>query len=380
MLCSDHRPERTGSSPHPLEPSPPPRYSAGRQFLGYRQTSLDPTILKAKMLRKIALFFSCLLIGSLSSHAQEVYKPATTISIAPGAWHSNGKPTYAGTRAEGLLLNMRAVNAVFEDRNALTAPKGFDPEKNTQAFIDKVPEYVACGVRAFTIGLQGGDPGYAGALNSAYEPDGRLRPGSVKRVERAIEACDRAGAAVILCCFDHGQDQVLKDAAAVKKAVAGTVEWLRGRGYRNILLEIAGEFMHKNYDHAAIRDPNGMKELVLLAKKTWPQLLVSASGMGGGRLDHRVGTDADFLLLHFENVPVEEILERVASADKVSKPIVCNHDQKTGEEGAKALEATVNALASWGYSNVKNQHHPFLFAGAADDPAVYAKFKELTSK
>ncbi len=332
------------------------------------------------MPRRIVLSFVCTLLDPFSSPAQEPYKPSTTISIAPGAWHSNGKPTYAGTRAEGLLLNMRAVNAVFEDRNPATAPKGFDPEKNVQAFIDKVPEYVACGVRAFTIGLQGGDPGYAGVLNSAFEPDGRLRPSSAKRVERVIEAADRAGAAVILSCFDHGQDQVLKDAAAVKKAVVGTVEWLRGRGYRNVLLEIAGEFMHKSYDHAAIRDPTGMKELVLLAKKTWPQLLVSASGMGGGRLDHRVGTEADFLLLHFENVPVEEILERVASADKVSKPIVCNQDAKAGEEGAKALEATVNALASWGYSSPKNQHHPFRFEGAADDPAVYAKFKELTSK
>jgi len=272
------------------------------------------------------------------------------------------------------------VNAVFEDRNPATCPGGFDPEENTRSFVEKIPEYVAEGVRAFTIGLQGGPPGYAGALNSAFNADGSLRPGYMKRVAMVVEACDRAGAAVILCCFDREQDKILKDAGAVKAAVQNAAGWIRDRKYTNVLLEIASEFPMPEYTHRQIKDPEGIRELIQLARKTAPGLLVSASGGTGGRVAHQVSIAADFLLLHFDKVPVGKILERVASADKVSKAIVCNQDSKTGKEGALALETTVNALASWGYANRKqNQHHPFRFEGKADDPVVYAKFRELTT-
>ena len=329
------------------------------------------------LLAAIGLHFA-LPLGSPG--AEEPFKPSTKVKIANNFWELNGKRTYQGSRAEGLLLNVRMVNATFEDRNPATCPKGFDPDKNTESFIASIPDYVAHGVRAFTLCLQGGSPGYEGALNSAYDPDGSLRPDYLKRVARVIEACDKAGAVVILGCLSESQDQVLKDGEAVKVAVANTAMWVRQRGYTNVLLEVADEFIHKGFDHPQIKDPTGMRDLVRLAKQTAPELLVSASGGGGGRLDQRVAVVADFLLLHFNNVPVSEIHEKVATADKVSKAIVCNADSKTGEEGAQALEKAVNALCSWGYMNAKqNQQYPFKFQGAADDPVVYAKFKVLTA-
>ena len=51
-----------------------------------------------------------------------------------------------------------------------------------------MPDYVAGGVRAFTIGLQGGMPGYEGAVNSAFNPDGSLRDAYLERVRRVIDA------------------------------------------------------------------------------------------------------------------------------------------------------------------------------------------------
>ena len=48
--------------------------------------------------------------------------------------------------------------------------------------------------------------------------------------------------------------------------------------------------------------------------------------------------------------------------------------------GAKAAEACVASGASWGLMAEKvNQHYPFAFLGAADDEAVYAALKALTS-
>jgi hypothetical protein len=199
-------------------------------------------------------------------------------------------------------------------------------------------------------------------------------------VSRVIEACDKAGVIVILGCFQPGQDQVLENEAAVRKAVVQTVGWIKEKGYTNVVLDVATEYSSKAYDHALLRDPGGVSELIRLAKETLPGLLASAGGMGGGRVDRQIAIAADFVLLRFNNVAVSDILERVASADKVSKAIACNEDPKTGEEGAQALQAAVNAFCSWGFLNVKqNQSYPFKFEGAADDPVVYAKFKEVTT-
>jgi len=126
----------------------------------------------------------------------------TRISIHNARWHINGAVTYPGTPTEGLLMNVRMVDAVFEDRNR---PE-FDAEANTDRFIACIPSYVQYGVRAFTLCLQGGYPGYEGAVNSAFNPDGSLRESYLRRVQRAIDACDQQGAAVILGCYYQRQD------------------------------------------------------------------------------------------------------------------------------------------------------------------------------
>jgi hypothetical protein len=321
-----------------------------------------------------------LLLPQLAGRADEAFQPRTRLSLSSGFWKLNGKPAHAGSRAEGLLMNARMVNATFEDRNPATCPPGFDPDRNTEAFLKALPDYLEHGILAFTLCLQGGMPGYVGALNSAYEPDGSLRPGYLRRVERVIEECDRRGAAVILGCFYQRQDQVLRDEAAVRRAVVETASWLKRRGYTNVALEIANEHRHDGFDHEVIKDPAGCASLIELARETHPGLLVSASGMGNGRLDYQVDDASDFLLLHFNSVPVSLIPQRVASNTKSSKAVVCNEDDKTGEEAAAAAEAAVKSLCSWGYMNSrKNQYYPFEFEGAADDPILYAKLRELTS-
>ncbi len=73
-----------------------------------------------------------LLAAPVSAGAQR-----TQISIVDGQWCLNGRITYPGTPAEGLLMNVRMVNAVFEDK----ARSGFDAEENTSEFTAKIPEY-----------------------------------------------------------------------------------------------------------------------------------------------------------------------------------------------------------------------------------------------
>jgi hypothetical protein len=223
-------------------------------------------------------------------------------------------------------------------------------------------------------------PGYEGALNSAFEPDGALRASYLARARRVIEACDRAGLVVILGCFYQRQDQVLTDQAALRAAVANVARWVQGRGFRNVVLEIANEFDHGGFDHRLIRSVDGQVELIRLAKQTAPALLVSTSGQGHGGCPDALAEAADFILIHFNDTAVEDIPARIAALRRFGKPIVCNEDPKTGEAGARAAELSVASGAGWGrMANTLNQYFPFTFEGARDDPLVYAKLKELTT-
>ena len=305
----------------------------------------------------------------------------TTVSIVHGEWRLNGRVTYPGTAAEGLLMNVRMVNAVFEDANDGTRPAGFDPDANTSAFIKKIHEYVAQGIRAFTINLQGGDPKYEGAVNSAFTTDGSLRDSYLARVRRVIQAADRRGAVVILGCFYQRQDQTLENDDAVRAAVINVARWLRDSGFRNVVVEIANEFGHKGFDHTLLRTAEGQVELIGLAKQVAPRLLVSTSGLGNGRIPDDVAAAADFLLPHFNNTQLEEIPARAQVLRAHEKPVVCNEDDKIGELGARAAEAAVAGGISWGFMDKEtNQHHPFRFNGAQDDPLVYAALKRLTTR
>ena len=300
----------------------------------------------------------------------------TSISIAGRQWKLNGEVTYPGAAAEGLLMNVRMVNATFEDRDR---PE-FDAGGNADEFIARIPEYVRHGVRAFTLNLQGGMPGYEGAVNSALNPDGSLREAYLRRVRRVIEACDRHGAAVILGCYYQRQDQVLENEDAVRAGVVNTAKWIQSGGWKNVVLEIANEFGHRGFDHGLLKMPEGQVELIQLAKQAAPGLLVSTSGLGNGRLPDAVARAADFLLIHFNGTPVEAIPDRIAALKAHGKPIVCNEDAKIGEEAANAAAACVANGASWGFMHqTRNQHFPFAFDGAADDEVVYARLSRLTS-
>jgi prenyltransferase beta subunit len=300
----------------------------------------------------------------------------TRLAIVDGRWHLNHQVTYRGSKAEGLLLNVRMVNSTFEDASR---PE-FNPEQNTDEFIAQLDDYVAHGVRALTLNLQGGMPGYEGANNSAFNPDGSLRAAYLQRVRRVIEACDRQGVAVILGCYYQRQDQVLAKEDAVRSGVVNTVQWLKANRFRHVALEIANEFGHGGFDHAILKRPEGQIELLQLAKRSWPALLVSTSGMGDGAVPEGVARACDFLLVHFNSTPLAEIPQRLAALKRYGKPIVCNEDQKSGEAGAKAAELCVANGASWGLMLEKrNQHFPFAFHGAADDPRVYATFRRLTA-
>jgi hypothetical protein len=300
----------------------------------------------------------------------------TRLAIDGTRFRLNGSLTYPGQPAEGMLLNVRMVNSVFEDDGRPT----FNPESNTGEFIGKMQEYVAQGVRAFTVSLQGGYPGYEGARNSAFRSDGTLDAAYLARVARVIERADALGAVVILSLFYQRQDQVLRSEQAVRTGVVKTADWVRQKAYRNIILEIANEYGHPGFDHSVLRSDAGVAELIRLAQGRHSSLPVSASTRGTARTTPRVAAVSDVILVHFNQLATSEIRSRVRDLRTAyqGKPIVCNEDDLTGSAAAAALTASVEAGASYGLMVERvNQRYPFYFHGRADDREAYDKYRVL---
>lgn len=313
----------------------------------------------------------------------------THVGIKGNQWYINGEITNPGSPAEGLLMNVRMVNAVFEDRSKAWKEQveTFDPDENTQNFINQIPEYVALGVNAFVISLQGGLPGYEGAINTAYEPNGNLRNSYINRVAKAIKAADNQGAVIILSCFYQRQRDhqfALKSKQAISDAVRNTATWIAEQKFTNVVLEIANEYPHGGYkswpDSDWLVSEKGQLELIETAKAIHPELLVSTSGLGNGKFPEDLAGVSDFLLIHFNNTALEDYSEKIYLLKKYGKPIVCNEDDKTNKEGAAALAYSVINGSSWGFmESGVNQHIPFEFNGESDDPEVYKMFKNMTT-
>ena len=165
----------------------------------------------------------------------------TSVAIKEDRFLINGRPTYEGRswrgmRIEGLLMNSRMVQGIFDDLNEATRgkwaypdTKRWDPDRNTREFIAAMPAWRRNGLLSFTINLQGGSPeGIAKpAVAQQRIPRGwSLRPDYLNRLERILDRADELGMVPIVGYFYFGQDQRLESDAAVKRAMSEATTWL----------------------------------------------------------------------------------------------------------------------------------------------------------
>jgi hypothetical protein len=301
----------------------------------------------------------------------------TRVTVDGTRFRINGAITYRGKPAEGQLMNVRMVHAVFEDTNR---PE-FDPAANTQEFVARMPEYVSLGVRAFTVGLQGGWPGYPGFINTAFLKNGDLKPTYLARVAKVIERADALGAVIILVLYYQRQDHLLENDQAIRNGVAKTAVWLRQKGYRNVILEVVNEYMHRGFGHPVLRSDAAVADLIRLARERYPGLLVSASHVRNGKISARVAAASDVIIVHYNSLSLAEIADSVKAIRRAypAKPILANEDRRVGSASAAAASASVKVGASYGLMlERQNQHFPFEFEGRADDPIVYDRYVALT--
>lgn len=306
----------------------------------------------------------------------------TEVSIQGEQFYINGRPTYEGRTwngvpIEGLLFNARMVQGIFDDLNQSTRSlwaypdtKTWDPERNTDEFVEAMPEWRQHGLLAFTINLQGGSPqGYSQNQpwhNSAINADGSLRPEYMARLERILDRADELGMVVILGMFYFGQDERLQDEAAVVRAVDNTLTWLFDENYRNVLIEVNNE-TDIRYDHAILQ-PERVHELIERVKNTsrdGRRFLVSTSYSGGKIPLPNVVRSADYLLLHGNGVEdPERIAEMVRQTRAVEgyrpMPILFNEDDHYDFDcPLNNMTAAIRNHASWGFFDYRRQNEPF---------------------
>jgi len=357
--------------------------------------------------KKIPLLIAVLLFSFCKILAQK-----TAVSIVKDQFYINGKPTYPGRywqnlKIEGLLMNARMVQGVFDDLNPEISSEFqypdtqmWDATRNNNEFVAAMPQWKAHGLLAFTLNMQGGSPyGYGNkkCINPGFHSDGRLMIPYMNRLENILRKADELNMVVILGLFYFGQDQFLKDEKAVINAVRNVRNWLLKKGYQNVMIEIANECDHKDYDHAILR-PDRISELINLVKdkkKNGNRLLASTSFTGRKVPNDPVIKASDFLLIHGNGAKNTADIQRLIDHTKASKayqniPIINNEDDHYDfEKETNNMIVSIKNYVSWGYFDFRFKGETDINEGYQTIPvnwdisstrkkAFFAKLREIT--
>jgi hypothetical protein len=301
----------------------------------------------------------------------------TVLDILHGDFWLNGTPTlkgrtWNGLRLEGLLPNSRMVQGIFDDLNPETRgrwayPDGpWSADRNTDAFVAAMPEWRAHGLLAFTLNLQGGSPeGYSRDqpwINSAFAPDGSPRPAYFHRLARILDQADRLGMAVILGLFYFGQEPRMESDAAIRRAAAGAVDWLLGRGDRHVLIEVANETDLSHYRSALFQDAGAAEMIRMVQEQSRGRvdnragrLYVGTSFSGGTLPGPKVVEASDVVFIHGNGVDTPAGLTDLIRNTRAlptfrGQPVVVNEDDHYHfEHEDNHLLAATREHASWGF-------------------------------
>jgi hypothetical protein len=333
---------------------------------------------------KKTFFLICILILFVYPDLSSQSKRKTVVTIKNDQFFINSKPTYEkrywnGYKIEGLLMNSRMVQGIFDDSNPETIKnwvypdtKKWDPDRNTNEFLANMEKWRSYGLLSFTINMQGGSPfGYSSAqpwINSGFKEDGSLKKEYLNRLEKILDKADELGMVPIVGYFYFGQDERLSDEKAVINAVKNMTDWLLDTKYKNILVEINNECNVDKYDHEILK-PQRVHELIEIVKKKEKngyRLYVSTSYGGGFIPLPNVVRSSDFILLHGNGVSdPDRILTMVDKTRQVdgytTKPILFNEDDHFNfEKENNNFTASVKKYASWGYFDYRMKDETFV--------------------
>lgn len=298
----------------------------------------------------------------------------TNYSIQGRDFYINGKKTYtelagSSSNVHGLLFNCRFIQGIFEDKNPANKGKYdrfgkvFSPDAHTDEMIASLPSWYEKGVRAITVGLQGGGPIYTygdwSVIDSGcFSKDGKqMDSGYCERLTRVIKACDELGMLVIVSILYQAQAHLFEDGVAIAEAVKTACGFLKDLPYDNIIIEIANEQDVGDFvNHPIISSGEGMGTLLRLAKE-WSggRFAVGSSG-GGGSWKPEIVSNSDVILVHGNGLRRREYYDFIRTVENYApdKPIVCNEDSQCFSQ----LGVCKATHTSWGYYNNMTKQEP----------------------
>lgn len=331
---------------------------------------------------RIHIFINGFVFLLFLSTAAQSQKKQTVVQISGDQFRINGELTYKNkfwnrNKVEGLLMNSRMVQGIFDDLNPKTVnnwaypdTKKWDANRNTNEFTKSLKQWRKYGLLSFTLNMQGGSPyGYSSGQpwhNSAYFNDGRLRSDYMKRLEKILVEADRLGMVPILGLFYFGQDERLNDEQAIINAVNNIIEWLLKKNFKNVLIEINNE-CNIQYDHEILR-PSRVHELINLVKnkKKNGYRYYAGTSYGGGTIPlPNVVKSSDFILLHGNGVSNPDSIESMVKKTRQvegyqAKPILFNEDDHFDFDKQKNnMTAALKSYASWGYFDYRFKNEAF---------------------
>lgn len=315
----------------------------------------------------------------------------TTIGIRGSKFTINGEVTYTAASGfpaavqsiEGSLLNVRAVQAIFDDANFPQAGSksnpydthGFGPvsfdypdapfaaERNLQEFLAALPTWRKCGVLAITVNLQGGGPtdGNFGThtqpqLNSGFDSKGNLKPAYAERLRRVIQEADKLGMVVIVGYFYQGTEARI-DASPhdqyIAEAIRQASEFLRNLPNRNMLIEVANEVAEFMYPTHPLLQPERIVDSVRLAQDAvHHEIPVSFSWIGDppsrASRGYQALRGADYVMFHGNLQTPDALHERIHAYRKAAgydRALLINEDGVSTFN----LQAATEEHVGWGY-------------------------------
>ncbi len=284
----------------------------------------------------------------------------------------DGRPTYEGVgyhghSIEGLLFNSRMVQGIFDDENPATRALWvypdtgeYDADRNTDEFVAAMASWRDHGLLAVTLDLQGGGTIYTRPfpyeeyVNSAYDPQGHLKPAYMARLEHILSRAAELRMAVILGLAYFGVDHRYMDSPdAIRSMADEVVDWLAERDCRHVLIEIANEATRIRSRTGSVDALELMERIRERSRQAYGDgftLLCSTSLGGGGMHSDEYLRAMDFVLVHGNGQSAEDhrrMIEEIRADPAFAgrpKPIVFNE----AHTDVSCLCTCAENHASWG--------------------------------
>ncbi len=292
----------------------------------------------------------------------------TKLTIKGEDFYINDKLTYSefekiNPKALGLLMNARFIQGIYNEKLDPSRfnryGREFNPDTNTKEFISELPNWYNSGLRAFTIGIQGGGPCFTfhndNLFNQPYINNGtEIEKEYLDRLDLVLKAADDLGMVAIVSLFYPGQAIRFKTDEEITNSVKTACKYLKESGYKNLIVEICNEYdLCKT--QPLLGTGEGMSSLIKLAQSILPDTPIGSSQYGG-IVNREVSIASDVILIHGNGQSRGHYYNMIKKAREFSpgKPVVCNEDS----QAIGNMVVSIKEHVSWGYYNNMTKQEP----------------------